>query len=84
MSPLESQQAIDAIVQKVPGDLNLAVALTLSENMNGVARHGTCDQDMLRTAALVDLHNSCCRGSINLQFHLGSDEILRSLFEVNV
>src|SRR5208282_4335571 len=84
MSSIESQQPVEAIVLQAPGDLNLAVALTLSENMNRAAGHGTCHRNMLGTAALIDLQDSGCPGSINLQFQLGSHEIALSLFQVNV
>src|ERR1022692_1551857 len=84
MVPLQSQQTFETTAPEVTGDLNLAKALTLSGNMNCVAGQGTCDLNRLRTATLIDSQNPGRLGSFNLQFHLGSDEIPRRLFYVNV
>src|SRR5271157_2788398 len=84
MGPLEAQRAIETTVLQVAGDLNLAEALALSGNVNRVASQGTRDLNMLRTAPLIDLQNTCCPGSFNLQLQLGADKIPRPLFDPHV
>jgi len=88
--PLQPQQAVEMIALadvaalNCAANLNLAEALTFSGNVNFVARRGARDGNMLRTATLINLHNSRDRGSVDLQLQLSAYELHIALFEADV
>lgn len=54
VTPIKSQQALENMAVKVGGNLDLAIALALTGNINLATGKRACDLNWLRAAAHVD------------------------------